>query len=496
MQAFRQRDRARIGSEESHLVKEQGLTFVLEGVGHLNGQDRPPNVVRTKQDQDSKESKGDKIVGTLASTRFGGKAVSEPKANSHPRYTTQDLNLLVLLPQEISAAHVSRQQLASNAVCAFSPVSQDCSIGPHWSQTIPDLVNRDVILDFSIQALCLMQISHINQERWLLHRSLQYYDRALKALQRALARKTETFQQEIFAATMALGGYELLQGTNARGRGWLSHIEGATAYLKTFPSLNVCAFGQQLSFHFLETICIFDALGSRKPSHFSSSQWWRDSVDRYGGEAYGSLLRMLTTLPSVLEQCDSAASLPPTPEALEERTRLLRLCLRLENAFLAWHQRTLDSSNPPSPCPSPTPTSESRKRVGPLQPTPATAPFQTLHTARLYLLYWSSTILLSESITTLLSTLHPSSFPLDVLSATTYTTTAHSLATSILGSVPFCLRPEHGIVGKTLVLLPLYIAGKHFSKMGDWEGARRCEDLLVGMGQGKLRFGVRVGREG
>ena len=186
---------------------------------------------------------------------------------------------LVEIPPEIDAAQVSRQQFTSNAATAFLPARTNrdafsSETGPHWAQLIPDLVNRNDVLDSSIQALCLMQISHVKQERWLLRSSLDFYDKALQALQGALAQPTQAFRAEIFAAAMALATYELLQGTHAgKSRGWMHHIEGASSYFNAFPELDVCSFSHQLSFHFLETICILDALGARKPFCFSTSQW-------------------------------------------------------------------------------------------------------------------------------------------------------------------------------------------------------------------------------
>ena len=143
---------------------------------------------------------------------------------------------------------------------------------------------------------------------------------------------------------MGLAAYELLQGqatTGERGRGWMAHIEGATPYLNMYPDLNVYEFSHEACFHFLETICIFDALGARRPSCFSSSKWWRYSVDRLGDQGYEALLRMITTLPAVLEKADAAISLPPTAQAATTWTELLALCERLEDAFLDWFERNL-----------------------------------------------------------------------------------------------------------------------------------------------------------
>ena len=234
-----------------------------------------------------------------------GKVKKHPTSNRDP-ITIESFEYLFDLPPEINAAQVSRQQLTANAATAFLSVQEkkntvSWEIGPHWSDMIPDLVNRNNILDSFIQALCLMQISHVKQERWLLRSSLMYYDRALQALQEALAQPIRAFRPDIFATVMALAIHELLQGSDgSQSRGWMHHIEGASSYLNAFPQLDVCSFSHQMSFHCVETICIFDSLGARRPSCFSTTKWWQNTVDRFGDQSYGTLLRMITFLPSVL----------------------------------------------------------------------------------------------------------------------------------------------------------------------------------------------------
>ena len=147
--------------------------------------------------------------------------------------------------------------------------------------------------------------------------------------QGALAQPTKAFRAEISAAAMALAAYELLQGTNTNdSRGRMHHIEGASSYLNAFPEL----------FHFLELLCIFDALGARKSSCFSTSKWWQGTVDRFGDSIYGASLRMITSLRTVLEQCDESMGLPASVEEYERWSSLIKMASRMESAFLDWFQ--------------------------------------------------------------------------------------------------------------------------------------------------------------
>lgn len=276
------------------------------------------------------------------------------------------------------------------------------------------------------------------------------------------------------------------------------HIEGASSYLNAFPKFGVCAFSHQLSSHFLETICIFDALGARKPSCFSTSKWWRSTVDRFGDDMYGALLRMITSLPTVLQLCDESMVLPASVEAYARWSALLQMAFRLEKAFLDWfHTMTARLSL----CQH-TITSTLQETSDPDTSQPEFS-FPNLYTARLYLLYWSSMILLYDTMVDLLRTTQSYSEAANTESSDlrdplyntsrveSYIGLSYIFATNIRQSVRFCLKPENGVIGKTLVLLPLWIERNRFQEC-DGDQARWCSTLLDQLGQRNLSFGLRV----
>ena len=243
-----------------------------------------------------------------------------------------------------------------------------------------------------------MQISNVKQERWLLRISPTYYDRALQALREALAQPKKAFRPDIFATVVVLATNELLQGSDgSQSRGWIHHIEGASSYLNAFPKLDVCWFSHQMPFRFLETICIFDALGARRPSCFSTSKWWQNTVDRFGDQSYGTLLRTITFHPTILQQSDESLALPASIKAHERWVDLLHMIFRTECSFIGWMKTTTAQLSLYQP--TVVTTQPFTKEIGTL---PSELSFSTLFAARLYLLYWSSMILLYESIVHLL----------------------------------------------------------------------------------------------
>ena len=426
---------------------------------------------------------------------------SPSSAIGHSDYGT---SLSVALPPEIHAANLSLQQLVSAAITSFAPSQPSLATGPQWTQTLPALANIHSTLDLSLQALCLLQIGHVHSQTWLLHQSHSFYDRALKALRVTLLDprngpdRTHLFRMEIFATAVALAAYELLsQNAGSEGGiGWMAHIEGAVTYLNMFPGLDVLALSHHLSFHFLETICIFDALGARKPNYFSNSKWWRYNVDRLSDQGYGALLRMITTLPSVLEKIDEAQEMVGSEEEAGWMG-LLGLCRKLEAAFLDWFERNLNQN------PARKIWTDARNGTCVLLDSAhldmdPDVEFPSVDAARLYLLYWSCMILLYESFMTVHQNLgldaavDPSSTAIPrPTSSLHYNTTAHAFALKIRYSVRYCLRPGHGIFGKSIIILPLWIARNNLRSCGD-EEAKWCDGVIERLGMRDISFGLKM----
>ena len=496
VQAFRKRKQTQNSSSGNRSeTKEDAYTFVLEDLGQLDSGDQSHKVSSENASVQSGtlQSSIDRVRATSSQETF-----REPSMIALQHRTTSALSFAVPVPASIDGGPASLQQYSSNFTHAF--FSSRATTGTHWSQMLPSLVNRNQTLDTSIQALCLLQVGH-NRGNHIFPQSYLLYNRALKGLQSSLAQHGHEFKVEIFAAMMILGVYELLQGTSVEGKSWMAHFEGGATYINMFSYSDVVKTSPRMAFHFLEAICIFDALATRKQTWCSKSEWWRDTVDQFGGEAYGSLLRMLTSLPGVLEQCDRAMSLEVSSEAVDQWTRLLRLCLRLEDAFLGWLKRTTASEKPDFQpfikiIAEPIPADETD--------LPLVTTFPDLFTARLYLLYWSSIILLYESIIAILHKFHPYSSDTDPhrllcadvidsrSTAQAYITTSHLFSTIILRSVPYCLEQRHIVLGKSILLLPLLTARNHFRKREENRLAGRCDQWLEKLGWKELKFGLRV----
>ena len=394
------------------------------------------------------------------------------------------------LPPEINGARASRQQLVSNSAEIFLPGSGSKSaqfdqIGPHWIHILPIMVNQCNVMDTAVQALCLLQINNIEQQGWHYQASRSYYGQALQKLSFALSHHHSTFQKGVFATSLALAIYELFDcNTGAQNIGKTVHLRGAASYLERFPSSNDVLV-HPISFYFLETVCVFDALRSRKASPYAQSQWWARSLSIFGGETYGPLMRLMTLLPPLLEQSDILVLSPFSTESFKLGLKLLDRALILESQLRGW----LDDLSRSWPAFRFDSVPMGDKSVSDPTSTQEIS-FPNLFVARLHLLYWSSIIALY-----------------DVLSSTTSFTKAchritkidprllgrgslagnerdesHTFAMNILKSVSFCIHPSHGIVGKGALMVPLWIARLHFERCSV-QDARYCSRVLKDLGQ-------------
>lgn len=497
VQAFRQRKNACREGDQSSKQVVKALTFVQDGRGGDSRDAEPGSVDFARQETnrvlETLNLKPDVEPERSASRSFDVSQTLEielvqPSGQVDDGYTQ-------LLPPTISGAVVTRQQFVSHSAQVFLPIGltlagQDTDTGPHWAQTLPRLVNRDKILDTSIQALCLLQIAQINREEWLFEASRFYYGQALQELSAAisLSPTQKPFRNAVFATALTLSTYELFNGTTEnQGMGCKYHLQGASSYLARFsPTNNI--FSDQLLFHFLETICVFDALRSRKASPFVQTRWWDVSLQRFGGNTYGPLLRLMASIPQLMEESDRMIGSLPSTGSREAAMTVLEHLHSLEDRLNSWFDHAAATL----------PRFVNHKIISTTVTDRALEPddirFSNLFVARLSLLYWSSIIALQGVTSMVIESLHfrmedadkDTLLPPLALDSSLLINNLHvqarDSARKVLRSVNFCLQPEYGIVGRSVMLLPLWLAEVHFDVYSLRE-AQQCRETLRNLGQ-------------
>ena len=427
---------------------------------------------------------------------------------SNPGIPNPSLDLPLLAPKivpesqcriplllNVNPGKVCLQQFIANNACIFLPrcastTQQHVQLGPHWAQNVPKLVGKSDLLNSSLQPLMLLQIACLKQERWLIEASRHYYSQALQALNAAISCSKGRFKHSIFTSTMILGVYELFNGARDPFQGWGQHLQGASSYLCTAPPYDE-VFVEPSYFFFLEAVCVFDALHRRKPSPLALTKWWRQSTVLSAGDAYGSLLRILSTLPAYLEKFDSLVASVPDAKSNSSKAMLLEKGFFLEDRLRDWFATASKTTMGFH-------YSENMNYVKEMQdsivaPLPLECiTFPNLYVARLHLLYWSSMVALLDAQKTLAD---------DLLSYASQTTPfapswsldesvkmgrlacdANYFATCVRKSIDFAMLPSHGMVGRSIVLQTLRVVRNHFLPY-DKKQAQWCAAILKETGQ-------------
>lgn len=458
--------------DPSNLLSPSTLTDELPRDRHLSSSARPV------------EPSANSLVTDLgAGYQFAGKSgstlswynsmVTEKITLPAPGLLLVSPGIYSLLPREVGSALLTRQQLVANSSTLFAPPNHGnfdgiVDLGPHWAKNVLLIVAPRDVVEESLYPLCLLQIAHLKQDRSLLSASRYYYGQALRAL-RTCCRPASVGWRQLFLCAMTLGIYELLYDTGDGCVGWHCHVNGASSYLTEFAKFD--EFRIDISyFYYLEAVCIFNPLMERKSSRLSTSALWRRSIDQHAGETYGSLLRLITSLPAYLEHFDYLAALPSGTDTQNRKQVLLDHGLLLGRRFEKWCENAARRV-PSFYC------EEDANTLVPLEtqnPAPPDAhySFPSLWIARLYLMYWASVILLLEAMIALVLDLCEEIARKPTLPSSSYefgnqavladmSTQANVFATYIRRSTAFCLRPCNGLAGKSIILLPLSVAQKH-----------------------------------
>ena len=493
VKAYRQRKEAAAKSRVEDQEGSKRWTFVRDGIDITRGgTDAEPKQCQSAH-QHSETGHGDPniaIEAPVASVKVQRLQRPQHAGSPCPRFERlTNARAQPCLPPVIDSARLSRQQFVSNSRDIFLPGNrlgsgQSIEVGPHWAQTLPILINKCDVLDSAVQALCLLQIGCVKQEPWLLEAAGSYYGRTLQRLNTALSEPGTTFRKGIFATSLVLATYELFNGTPIGwGVGWKYHLEGASAYLNRLPFLDQ-ALSDQPAFHFLETVVIFGALRARKVSPFTHSKWWSLSLSRFGGNTYGPLLRIITLIPPLLEESDNLALSVLKSDCRATSMALLEKVLSLEDRLNEWlDQVTTNVPNYRYDVSMSTAGGSTRFL------------FPTLYICRLHLLFWSSIIALHDVIRNITNIIQEFTAPtaMSPWALTNATllkqsqTQSDEFAMNIHKSIDFCLRPSHGLVGKSVLLQPLWFAQIHFDGRNSKE-AGYCLQVLKGLGQDHIMF--------
>ncbi|KAL4773035.1 hypothetical protein BDW60DRAFT_216231 [Aspergillus nidulans var. acristatus] len=325
----------------------------------------------------------------------------------------------------------------------------------------PTLAGESEPLDRSVIALATTFLAKTKDDRWLGREGLEIYNTALNSMQYALQRGSSPSPNMLYA-TIIFHTYETMNGRDASSRNCFTHIQGAAAIMT------------QTNFKTQDVDSLTKAMLTRQKwatAHFMINTEYGSNADR------GCLLIQRESTPidemfglvaewSILrDYLNKIAALETTYRETAYKT-LLRRCYQLEKKL---HEDWLNGpalqldGNPSLSC------REGGWSDSSLMSNSDRFPyvFKNLNAAKIYILYWVTSLVTSRVIYEAEALLHGHCDPTKMI----------SYATKILRSVPYLMQRERQMSSVHVVIFGVSQASRCYIHCGKKEEFERCQEI-------------------
>ncbi|KFY81030.1 hypothetical protein V499_00189 [Pseudogymnoascus sp. VKM F-103] len=184
----------------------------------------------------------------------------------------------------------------------------------NWVCSLPDLSNREPILDSALAALCLAHIGKTQQDEHALRMARLSYGSALKHFQAAVVRGRR--DANILSAINCLCIYELYDSALSNAIGFIKHIQGGHLVASDLYPNDQTPLSEINSFHIFRTMMIYNSFAARKACSLAQ---YRRPVPQQSDLVFPDVLEGLedTTIqiPKLVEQSDLLLHSPYTIES-------------------------------------------------------------------------------------------------------------------------------------------------------------------------------------
>ncbi|KAF1994532.1 hypothetical protein P154DRAFT_624623 [Amniculicola lignicola CBS 123094] len=303
------------------------------------------------------------------------------------------------------------------------------------SNTLPRLYVQDDALKVALLAIASAVMGKETGDQALIAQGRALYGRGLQEMANALKDPDRAQSEALLAVPRVMGLFEILFGADMnvqlQARSWRSHAEGELSMMMIRgPAAHQSGMAHQLFVDGRQNP-IIASVRTRKATILNTPAWKNIPWATQPKIPKDTLIDIFAEMPGLLEQM---IQLPNHRIAAS----IISACQRIDQDLEHW-ATTHESLTY-------TPTTEA--------PTPIT--FPNLATAHLSLLYWTTSILLYQSLAAALSSTTPT---------TTLTPLPHSplnrarnprfYAHCITRSVAYCFNPLHGIFGASIIAFPI-----------------------------------------
>ena len=334
-------------------------------------------------------------------------------------------------------------------------------------------------LSYGLDALSLVQIGSIQNDKRLLQSGVEAYTRSLKYLAHALTRPDSARDDGILAAATVLSMCELYSIVQQKGQAWVNHHKGMQNLIAARgPDAVNSRLGQLLVWNSRNSSLACSLL-LRKKDFFAASRWQTtDSVLSHNDDYWAAYATGLK-LPELLERSDNLDV--HQPNALTDLDALLSDCERLESDMRDYlnllESNTADDDSSLFILENVETFSPFAERVSDRTLTKAFK-FPSFMTGFLHCQSWLRLYLLRASMQSLHNMrreLVPDWIPENERRINENELLGYIF--NLCRCVPFFLEPENAMVGHVCCFFPLHVAAYYFRDHEYWPWLRWVREV-------------------
>ena len=336
-----------------------------------------------------------------------------------------------------------------------------CGHPMDWTEMVHELAATEKSLANAFSALTIARVGKENRDSRLVRESTKVYGQALKNMQSALFDPTRMHSDEVLIASMLLGLYEIFEGSTLESRSWLSHAQGAARLIEfRGPERHR---NRQAHHVFLgsRVPTIYAAILSRKATYLADEDWrtipWENQHRTY----YDKLVDTTTDIPGLLAEIDAANIGSPNPLTYARKKELLNDLANVQKCLDTWKKhvkrdgvaRTIRHNH----------SSDDK------YPYDTEYWFENHLFMKAHSIYWACSLVVAEAAEELLSDLRSYDVKRDPgdTAAVEGLFDAKKHATAIAHSIPYCVQPDMGALGASIINFPANLALRYFRRARD-----------------------------
>lgn len=340
-----------------------------------------------------------------------------------------------------------------------------------WLQTVASMAPSQPALMNALDAISLVQLGTILDDKRLLRAAVESYTLGLRSLARALSNPNNVYNDEILAASSILCQCEIFNAIKQHGKGWLGHLQGLQKIITARGPQALESRLSRMLFYQSARTSVASSMLLRKKAYYSAPQWLaaQERVDLR--EDYSESYRSGQQLPGLLERADNISLAHSNARAdvddLLFDCEMLRLNMRREVA-------TLSSQ-----------TIRNGKSCFVLADVGTFSAFHTLvqdrtldvayrftsyMTSYLYSQYWLRMFLLRscmQKVHTLRQQLVPGWLPESEQSVNE--TELLGYVMNLCRCIPYMVEPSNGAIGTICTFFPVHVATQYFQSRKHWQ---------------------------